>query len=728
MADDDHRRLDSDSVLPDQDPLDEAIARLSHPISGDPADAPAGSTADLDALSVIAAALGRPLHAPHPQAERGLTPVAAGSAASGLLPWRVRLSGQWRDRVTVPLFVRTPSGPAALLPGGRGGWLVSALTRRTTALDRAGSQRVDPDAYAFAVDLPRSTGWLGLLRWSLRRQRADVWMFLLLGLIGGLAGLLLPLATGAVFDSAIPAGDFTRALVILAGFAVASAGAAVIDRVRGITVVRVRDRMDATLAPGVMATLLRLRVAVFSRHSVGDLTNRALSVETARLVVDDSVVALIVTSAFGLTSLGYLFLAGPGIGMVTTLAVAVVLLVTIAVQWRARTKSPAVLDGRSRTDALLLSILDSLVSWRVAGAEERALGRWARAQQASTGALRARLSAVSLGEAVQGAGVTFVLVAFTAAVVLMPGESLEPGSSTAPGAYLALYAAIIQVTMAMLALTNTLLALSEYGPMLARLTPIVTGEPERSGAVEHPGLLDGRLALMDVTFGYRSDAAPLFHDLSVEAAPGEFVAVVGPSGSGKSTLMRLLLGFETPWTGSVQYSGRDLAQLDPASVRRQLGVVLQSSRPLGRTVRECVTGAMDIADEQVWAVLERSGLADDVMAMPHGLGSEVGERGAALSGGQRQRLMIAAALVKEPPILLLDEATSALDNITQAVVMRTITDLRATRVVIAHRLSTVERADRVVVVADGRIVEDGPPGDLLALGGRFARLAARQEL
>jgi ABC-type bacteriocin/lantibiotic exporter with double-glycine peptidase domain len=284
------------------------------------------------------------------------------------------------------------------------------------------------------------------------------------------------------------------------------------------------------------------------------------------------------------------------------------------------------------------------------------------------------------------------------------------------------------VTIAMIALSGSLLSLSEYGPVLSRLQPILTSPVEGALVGAHPGPLQGRISASHVTFGYDARHSPLFRDLSFDISPGEFVAFVGPSGGGKSTVLRLLLGFEEPWSGSIAYDGRDLSMLDVAAVRRQIGVVLQSSRPLGRTVLECVAGPRELSPERVQRLLEEAGLADDVAAMRDGIHTDIGEHGSRLSGGQRQRLMIAAALATDPSILFFDEATSALDNISQATVMDTILTSRATRVVIAHRLSTIERADRILVVSAGAIVEEGAPEDLLRAGGEFARLAARQEL
>ena len=228
-------------------------------------------------------------------------------------------------------------------------------------------------------------------------------------------------------------------------------------------------------------------------------------------------------------------------------------------------------------------------------------------------------------------------------------------------------------------------------------------------------------------FGYRRDRTPLLAGVSFAVEPGEFVALVGPSGGGKSTLIRLLLGFEEPWSGMVTYDGSDLSTVDVASVRRQMGIVLQASHPLGATVRDCICGPRHLDDDALAAIVERAGLADDLARLPLGLDTPVGDGGLGLSGGQRQRVMIAAAIVGDPAILLLDEATSALDNATQAVVMRTILKSSATRIVIAHRLSTIRQADRVLVIADGAIVESGSPTELLEAGGLFSKLAARQE-
>jgi ABC-type bacteriocin/lantibiotic exporter with double-glycine peptidase domain len=709
-------------------PLDEAVERLSRGADRGAVDVPRRADPVEDAIAVAAAAAtpGGTVRPADPDVESGLDAADGIVAASGLMTWRMGLAGRWWTSVTGPLLVRTASGPAAVVQGPHGDEVVDAVTRRVRPLDRRSARDVTGPAVGLARDLPADTGWWHLVVWSVGRRRADLWLLLAFGAVGGIAGLLLPLATGAIFESAVPAGDAERVAAILVAFFIGSAGAAVLILARGLLVVRIRDRSDAVLGPAVMAHLLRLRATFFRSRTTGDVVNRALSVDAARDQVDDSVLAALVTAAFGLVSLLYLLAADPAVGIVSAAATFVALGVSASVQLRTRSLLPRLLEARSRSDATLLGLLGSLVSWRVAGAEDRALARWATDQGESTAAMHARVRAVALTGPVDVAAPLLVVVAFTCAVILFPGERLQPGSTSAPGAFLALYAAVAQLAIAMMALSRQLVVLSELGPVLARLQPVAVEPRERVGPALPPGRLTGAMALSQVVFGYRRDQPALLDALTLSIDPGEFVAVVGPSGGGKSTLMRLLLGFEEPWEGSVSYDGRDLAGLDPASVRRQLGVVLQASRPLGTTVRECVTGPRRMDDDAVWSLLEEAGLADDVRQMPDGLHAPVGDHGLLLSGGQRQRLMIAGALAGRPRILLLDEATSALDNLTQAVVMRTVLTCPATRLVVAHRMSTVQSADRVLVVADGRIVEEGTPATLLAAGGLFTRLAQRQ--
>jgi ABC-type bacteriocin/lantibiotic exporter with double-glycine peptidase domain len=487
---------------------------------------------------------------------------------------------------------------------------------------------------------------------------------------------------------------------------------------RNLLLIRLRQSSDARLAPGIMAHLLRLPLPFFRRMQSGEILNRSLAVETARETVDDGVLALVFTSVFGLVNLAYLLTIDVALGIAMFFIICIVVALVSILQMRARGQLVQYLEDRSAAESSFVAMVGAIVPIRVSGAESRAMAQWSRFFATQLTTLDRRIIGLASSEPFLIAGPIFMNVILVLAVV--NGR----GSFTA-SAFMGAYVAVAQLTIAMGLLAQNLNTLVELGPVLERVVPITSTAVERPGPARAPGPLQGRIQLTDVVFGYDPDQPPLLDGVNITIEPGEFVAVVGPSGSGKSTVMRLILGFETPWSGVVSFDGQDLADLDVAAVRRQMGTVLQTSMPFGTTYRECICGPLQIDDERLWQVIAESGLESEVRA--RGLDVPIGDRGGAISGGQRQRLMIARALASDPRIILLDEATSALDNVTQGIVMRSILGQSVTRVAIAHRLTTVERADRIIVVSGGQIVEEGAPADLLASGGHFARLAARQE-
>ena len=207
---------------------------------------------------------------------------------------------------------------------------------------------------------------------------------------------------------------------------------------------------------------------------------------------------------------------------------------------------------------------------------------------------------------------------------------------------------------------------------------------------------------------------------------GSFIAIVGPSGSGKSTLLRILLGFEEQLQGQVFVDGRDCRELQRDLLRRQIGTVLQDARLVGNTLMEVIAAGRPLSLEQVWSAAEDAGLSEELKMLPMALQTLVPAGGSNLSGGQRQRLAIARALAGDPRLLLLDEPTSALDHKTQAHVMKNLEKRDVTRVIVAHRLSTIQCADVILVLENGEIVERGTYKDLLKQQGVFSQLMSRQ--
>ena len=221
----------------------------------------------------------------------------------------------------------------------------------------------------------------------------------------------------------------------------------------------------------------------------------------------------------------------------------------------------------------------------------------------------------------------------------------------------------------------------------------------------------------------------IIDDLSLKIKRGRYIAIVGATGCGKSTLMRLMMGFEKPLTGAVYYDGKDLEKLDQKSLRRQVGVVMQNGKLFsGDIYANIAVSAPGLTLKEAWEAAEMAGMADDIRRMPMGMNTILSEGAGGISGGQKQRLMIARAVAAKPKVLMFDEATSALDNITQRQVSDSLAKMKCTRIVIAHRLSTIKECDRIIVLHQGKIVEDGTYEELNNLGGFFAELVARQQI
>jgi len=283
-----------------------------------------------------------------------------------------------------------------------------------------------------------------------------------------------------------------------------------------------------------------------------------------------------------------------------------------------------------------------------------------------------------------------------------------------------------------MAASGTQVARAAFGlwfllPTRKFIQPLLEALPEQDSGRVDPGRLSGLIDLSNVSFRYPGGDQPVFAGLSLRVEPGEFVAIVGRSGVGKSTLVRLLLGLEEPATGAIYLDGQDIRGLDSFALRSQIATVLQGGRVPPGSIRDAVRGLTLATDAEIMQALRAAALAEDVRAMPMGLETMLTDAARVLSGGQVQRLLLARAMLQRPAILIMDEATSALDNVTQAVTMRAVRKLPGTRIVVAHRLSTVRHADRIIVIDGGRVAESGDFAQLMQRkGGIFQRQYAAE--
>ncbi|WP_438295069.1 NHLP bacteriocin export ABC transporter permease/ATPase subunit [Streptomyces sp. HUAS TT7] len=644
------------------------------------------------------------------------------AVASRIRTRPVRLDGRWWREDSGPLVGHRTSGTAVALLWRRGGYeAVHPVSGRRTRVDADNAEEFEQRAVMFYRPLPeKAPGKWELLRFSLRGTRADVRNLLLAGLVTVALGALVPIATGQVLGVYVPRAESSLIVQVSLAVIVSGVVSAAFMLLQNLTILRMEGRIESTLQPAVWDRLLRLPTKFFAERSTGELASAAMGVSAIRRVLSGIGPVAVQAGTVGAMNLVLLLCFSVPLALVAIAMLIVIAAVFLTMgMWELRWQRRLVELG-NKLNNQAFQTLRGLPKLRVAAAESFAYGAWA-GEFARSRELQKRAGRIKNLTTVLNA--VYLPLCSLLLFVLLAGPAR---GSLSASAFLTFNTAVTMLLTAVTQLTGAFISAAAVLPMFEQIKPVLDAAPEVRGASTQPGALSGEIEARGLSFRYTDDGPLVLDDVSLRVAPGEFVAVVGPSGCGKSTLLRLLIGFDDPVSGSVLYDGQDLAALDRAAVRRQCGVVLQNAQPLTGSILDCICGAEVFTQEEAWEAAAMAGLAEDIKRMPMGLHTMI-SGGGAISGGQRQRLMIAQALVRRPRVLFFDEATSALDNETQRIVIESTRSLRATRVVIAHRLSTVLDADRVIVMSQGRIVQQGPPAELLAdPHGRLHELVRRQ--
>lgn len=657
--------------------------------------------------------------------------VLAIASASRFRTRQVALRGDWWKHDQGPLLavVAETNSPVALLPRGPRRYdYAEPATGERHAVTPEIAASLQPFAYSFYRPLP--PGKLSardLVKFGAHGLAPDFRLLVLMGVATGAFGAVGPYLTGRMVDGAIPQGD--RSLLLQLGIAMlltALANAA-FKITQSISVVRIESRLDYVLASAVWDRLLDLPSGFFRQFGAGDLAERAGGINAIRGVISRAGVSGILGAV---SSVAYLMLMLTYNVQLTMVAIGISLTLvsftTAGNYWQLKYQR-AETAQRGKIMSLILQLITGVSKVRVCAAENHAFRVWA--QQFST----QKRTGFSIGQ-VQNTVGTFtsafsVLSSLGIFATLYYIQSSSPsgsGPAFTTGTFIAFNGAYGAFVAALQGLSDASLSLLKAVPTFERLKPILDTLPESDETKTAPGKLRGEISVTHLHFRYSPDGPWIIKDISFSIKAGQFIAFVGASGCGKSTMLRLLLGFERPQSGAIYYDGQDLASLDVRAVRQQLGVVLQESRVLPTDIFRNIVGSTAHTMDDAWEAASMAGLAQDVREMPMGMHTVVSEGGGTFSGGQRQRLLIARSLVNKPGLIFFDEATSALDNRAQAVVSQSMDRLDATRIVIAHRLSTVVNANRIFYFEGGQVREEGTYHELLAKGGAFAQLAKRQ--
>ncbi|MDH6455030.1 MULTISPECIES: NHLP bacteriocin export ABC transporter permease/ATPase subunit [unclassified Streptomyces] len=652
-----------------------------------------------------------------------LDPVERIALASRVRIRSVRLEGSWwRDDVGPLVGHRALSGAPVALLWRRGGYVaVHPATGRETPIEKDNAEEFEPRAVMFYRPLPdRRLSPLGLVRFSMRGTGGDVTNLLLSGLVTVAIGALVPIATGKVLGEFVPKAQTDLIVQVCLAVMVSGVVTAAFMLLQNLTMLRLEGRIEATLQPAVWDRLLRLPTKFFTERSTGELASQAMGISSIRRMMAGIGPTVAQSVTVGAMNLALLFwysvpMAMAAIAMLVVIAAGFLGLGLWQVRWQRRL---VVLGNKLNNQAF--QTLRGLPKLRVAAAENYAYAAWA-SEFARSRELQQKVGRIKNLTSVMGS--VYLPLCTLLMFMLLAGPAR--GSMSA-AEFLTFNTSVTMLLTAVTSLTGAFVSAVAALPLFEEIKPVLEAQPEVRTASTRPGPLTGAMEARRLSFRYSDDGPLILDDVSFEIRPGEFVAIVGPSGCGKSTLLRLLIGFDRPVSGSVLYDGQDLAALDQSAVRRQCGVVLQHAQPFTGSILDVICGTEPYTPEEAMAAAAMAGLAEDIQRMPMGLHTIVSGSGA-ISGGQRQRLMIAQALIRRPRILFFDEATSALDNDTQRTVIESTKALNATRIVIAHRLSTVLDADRVIVMENGKVAQQGPPAQLLAdTGGRLHELVRRQ--
>ncbi|HEY9641410.1 MAG TPA: NHLP bacteriocin export ABC transporter permease/ATPase subunit [Coleofasciculaceae cyanobacterium] len=700
---------------------------------------------EADELLMVAGAVGKalsvriepPMEAEDPSRMRD--PLEAIARASRLRLRRILLRDNWwrKDGSPIIAYMRQDRRPVALLPIAGDHYAIfdpqtktngTSSPRRYPKVDAAIAAQLDPSAYVFYRPFPESVlrAW-DLVKFAFKGQLKNLIILLGMGMAGTLAGMLVPLATGILIDTALPTGNQGLLIQIGLGLFFFAFGSVSLELVQSLATMRLETLSEASMQAAVWDRLLKLKPTFFREYTIGDLESRVSGISQIRRKLTGTTFRTILTGFFALLNFGLMLAYSVSLALVAGVVALIAIAFTATSGTLLLRQTQPLLELRGEIYGLLVKLIESVPKLRSAGAEERAFATWGHKY---TQQLKLELSTQYIQDSVTVfntvmPGLTSTLLFWTTVILIGQAQAAgQTGLST--GRFLAFSAAFGIFISGATSLSNAITSVLEVVTLWKRSQPILAAEPEVDPDKADPGKLTGRVMVDRVTFRYRDDGPLTLDQVSFQAEPGEFIALVGPSGSGKSTLLRLLLGFDTPSDGSIYYDGQDLSGLDITSVRRQLGVVLQNSRINAGSIFDNISASSLLPVSAAWEAAEKAGFADDVRAMPMGMYTFVSEGGSNISGGQRQRLMIARALALKPQILLFDEATSALDNRTQAIVTESLSALGVTRIVIAHRLSTIRNADRIYVIQAGRVVQQGSFDQLAHQEGLFAQLIARQ--
>jgi ATP-binding cassette subfamily B protein len=535
-------------------------------------------------------------------------------------------------------------------------------------------------------------------------------------------GMALPLLTAVVIDRVLPHANIGLLGLVLLGAVSAAVFGSLASFLRSHALVCLRAQFDQAATFKFVDHLLSLPYTFFQQRSPGDLMLRVYANSSIREILSSTVLSAALDGGLALIYAIVLFWLAPPLASVAlgfgVFQVALVLKTRrslselMAAEWSAR----------SRANSKLVQVLHGIQALKGAGAEAEGFRFWAGDFANELNSVNKRLIYNARLDAA-----THFFQNGAPAILLCIGALLVMKGSIPLGGMLAAATLSTAFLRPLMELVKNSISLLEVRVHVERIHDVVNAQPEKADAGEHPILPFGELDLQDIVFTYPGQDEPVINKISIKAQSGQSIALVGETGCGKSTLVHLILGFYPCDSGTIKFDNQDISNLNLKSLRRQIGYVPQSSYVFEGSVRDNIS--LSHPEASLAEIIDAARVAcihDEIMAMDNGYDTRLIANGDSVSGGQRQRIALARALLCKPKILIMDEATSALDGLTEAKLTKNLNGLACTRIVVAHRLSTIQLADVIYVISRGRVVEYGNHKNLMTCKSVYSQLVSAQ--
>ena len=638
---------------------------------------------------------------------------------------KVELEGKWyRDAMGAYLGFRKEDGaPVAMIPFGPGGYRVhDPAAGDTYRVNRKTAGQLKREAYCFYRPFRQSELSIAdLFRYILGSLKIfDFILILAVSLLAVMVGFLVPRLTNLLYGSVLESRNVSILLAMAVFMVCVRISRLLISTGSSLISGCVQMRIQLNIESAAMMRLLSLPPEFFREYSSGELSSRMESINALCSSLISAVLSSGLTSLVSLLYVTQIFRYAPILVVPSLLIIAATLGFSTLTVILESMRQKKIMEHQAKTQGLAFALVNGIQKIRLAGAEKRTFAHWAKSYN-KTAELQYNAPMILkaggvITEAIQHAGEIILYVLAIASSITMKDYM---SFNVAYGMVMGAFSSLVAVAM----------TFARIKPVLDMASPILKACPETGERKKVITSLRGNIELDNVTFRYSKEGRKIVDNLSLKIKAGEYVAIVGPSGCGKSTLIRLLLGFEKPEQGGIFYDGQNIDQIDLKSLRRRIGTVMQSGGLFNDSIYENIAlSASSLTMEEAWEAAETACIADDIREMPMGMHTVISEGQGGISGGQKQRLMIARAIAPKPSILIFDEATSALDNIAQKKVTDALDKLHCTRIVVAHRLSTIRTCSRILYLGEGKILEEGTYEELMAKNGLFAELVLRQQI